>query len=178
MLKHPTLDQLHALGLQGMAKAFIEIAASGDADALGHHERDSGDREVDEKDRAPVEAVDQQPAEDRGDRGLLRARQAQCVGEMLEKTALSMPVFVAGPCARAAGGRGGRRRIGRGDQCRGLGLRRRAQHRAGATGKESKNKVSFHLIGVLILILSVPITGCAQCLMTVPFGKRLHAAGS
>ena len=38
MLKHPTLDQLHALGLQGMAKAFVEIAASGEADALGHHE--------------------------------------------------------------------------------------------------------------------------------------------
>src|SRR6202051_4882493 len=38
LLKHPTLDQLHALGLQGMAKAFVEIAASGDADALGHHE--------------------------------------------------------------------------------------------------------------------------------------------
>jgi len=38
LLKHPTLDQLHALGLQGMAKAFVEIAASGEADALGHHE--------------------------------------------------------------------------------------------------------------------------------------------
>lgn len=38
MLKHPTLDQLHALGLQGMAKAFVENAANGQADALGHHE--------------------------------------------------------------------------------------------------------------------------------------------
>lgn len=38
MLKHPTLDQLHALGLQGMAKAFVEIAGGGEADGLGHHE--------------------------------------------------------------------------------------------------------------------------------------------
>ncbi len=32
LLKHPTLDQLHALGLHGMAKAFAEIAAGGEAD--------------------------------------------------------------------------------------------------------------------------------------------------
>ena len=38
MLKHPTLDQLHALGLHGMAKAFAEITAGGEADGLGHHE--------------------------------------------------------------------------------------------------------------------------------------------
>lgn len=38
MLKHPTLDQLHALGLHGMAKAFAEIGASGEADGLGHPE--------------------------------------------------------------------------------------------------------------------------------------------
>ena len=38
MLKHPTLDQLHALGLHGMAKAFAEIMAGGEADGLGHHE--------------------------------------------------------------------------------------------------------------------------------------------
>ena len=35
LLKHPTLDQLHALGLHGMAKAFDEITASGEADNLG-----------------------------------------------------------------------------------------------------------------------------------------------
>ena len=35
MLKHPSLDQLHALGLHGMAKAFAEIAAGGEADGLG-----------------------------------------------------------------------------------------------------------------------------------------------
>jgi len=35
LLKHPTLDQLHALGLQGMAKAFEDLAASGEADRLG-----------------------------------------------------------------------------------------------------------------------------------------------
>ena len=35
MLKHPTLDQLHALGLQGMAKAFEDLTASGEADRLG-----------------------------------------------------------------------------------------------------------------------------------------------
>src|SRR5208337_18131 len=38
LLKHPTLDQLHALGLHGMAKAFAEIMAGGEADGLGHHE--------------------------------------------------------------------------------------------------------------------------------------------
>src|SRR5665647_2532188 len=38
LLKHPTLDQLHTLGLDGMAKAFAEIAAGGEADGLGHHE--------------------------------------------------------------------------------------------------------------------------------------------
>ena len=38
LLKHPTLDQLNTLGLQGMAKAFAEIAANGQADGLGHHE--------------------------------------------------------------------------------------------------------------------------------------------
>ena len=38
MLKHPTLDQLQALGLHGMAKAFAEVAASGEAGGLGHLE--------------------------------------------------------------------------------------------------------------------------------------------
>jgi len=38
LLKHPTLDQLHALGLHGMAKAFVEIAAASEAEGLGHHE--------------------------------------------------------------------------------------------------------------------------------------------
>ena len=38
MLNHPTLDQLHTLGLYGMAKAFAEIRASGEAESLGHSE--------------------------------------------------------------------------------------------------------------------------------------------
>ena len=38
MLKHPTYDHLYALGLHGMAKALLEIAAGGEADGLGHHE--------------------------------------------------------------------------------------------------------------------------------------------
>ena len=38
MLDHPTLDQLHALGLHGMAKAFIEIAAGGEGDGLDKRE--------------------------------------------------------------------------------------------------------------------------------------------
>lgn len=37
MLKHPTLDQLHALGLYGMAKAFVENVAN-EADSLSHAE--------------------------------------------------------------------------------------------------------------------------------------------
>lgn len=36
MLIHPTLDQLHSLGLQGMAKAFNELADNDEAAGLGH----------------------------------------------------------------------------------------------------------------------------------------------
>ena len=36
MLRHPTLDQLHALGLQGMAKAFADIATADQAKDLPH----------------------------------------------------------------------------------------------------------------------------------------------
>ena len=36
MLKHPTLDQLDALGLHGMAKAFVDLAAGGQAKDLPH----------------------------------------------------------------------------------------------------------------------------------------------
>jgi DNA replication protein DnaC len=38
LLKHPTLDQLHALGLHAMAKAFVEVAASSEAGGLSHPE--------------------------------------------------------------------------------------------------------------------------------------------
>lgn len=38
MLTHPTLDQLHALGLHGMAKAFADLAADADAASLAHGE--------------------------------------------------------------------------------------------------------------------------------------------
>lgn len=38
MLSHPTLDQLHALGLHGMAKAFLDADANADAQALSHAE--------------------------------------------------------------------------------------------------------------------------------------------
>jgi DNA replication protein DnaC len=38
MLNHPTLDQLHQLGLIGMAKAFGEAEISGEAAALTHPE--------------------------------------------------------------------------------------------------------------------------------------------
>ena len=36
MLRHPTLDQLHALGLQGMAKAFADITTADQAKDLPH----------------------------------------------------------------------------------------------------------------------------------------------
>ena len=36
MLKHPTLDQLHTLGLYGMAKAFVDLADAGQAKDLAH----------------------------------------------------------------------------------------------------------------------------------------------
>jgi hypothetical protein len=38
LLTHPTLDLLRQLGLNGMAKAFGEIEASGEAAALTHPE--------------------------------------------------------------------------------------------------------------------------------------------
>jgi DNA replication protein DnaC len=38
MLTHPTLDQLHQLGLLGMAKAFGDVETSGEAAALTHPE--------------------------------------------------------------------------------------------------------------------------------------------
>jgi DNA replication protein DnaC len=38
LLTHPTLDQLQALGLQGMAKAFIELDRHDDASTLSHAE--------------------------------------------------------------------------------------------------------------------------------------------
>ncbi|TMJ95460.1 MAG: ATP-binding protein, partial [Alphaproteobacteria bacterium] len=38
MLTHPTLDLLHQLGLNGMAKAFGEVEASGEAATLTHPE--------------------------------------------------------------------------------------------------------------------------------------------
>ena len=38
MLTHPTLDLLNQLGLAGMAKAFGEIEASGEATTLTHPE--------------------------------------------------------------------------------------------------------------------------------------------
>ena len=36
MLKHPTLDQLHTLGLHGMAKAFADLADAGQAKDIAH----------------------------------------------------------------------------------------------------------------------------------------------
>ena len=36
MLTHPTLDQLNAMGLHGMAKGFTELAANPEADTLAH----------------------------------------------------------------------------------------------------------------------------------------------
>jgi hypothetical protein len=38
LLTHPTLDLLYQLGLAGMAKAFSEIEASGEAATLTHPE--------------------------------------------------------------------------------------------------------------------------------------------
>jgi DNA replication protein DnaC len=38
MLNHPTLDQLNLLGLAGMAKAFAEIEAAGEAVDMTHAE--------------------------------------------------------------------------------------------------------------------------------------------
>jgi hypothetical protein len=36
LLKHPTLDQLHTLGLYGMAKAFADLAAADQANDVAH----------------------------------------------------------------------------------------------------------------------------------------------
>jgi DNA replication protein DnaC len=39
LLTHPTLDQLNQLGLPGMAQAFAELEATGDAATLSHADR-------------------------------------------------------------------------------------------------------------------------------------------
>jgi len=36
LLTHPTLDQLNAMGLYGMAKAFNDLAANAESDSLRH----------------------------------------------------------------------------------------------------------------------------------------------
>jgi hypothetical protein len=36
LLKHPTLDQLHTLGLHKLAKAFADLAAAGQEKDLPH----------------------------------------------------------------------------------------------------------------------------------------------
>ena len=38
MLTHPTMEQLSAMGLNGMAKAFAELAERDDCDTLSHGE--------------------------------------------------------------------------------------------------------------------------------------------
>jgi DNA replication protein DnaC len=38
LLKHPTLDQLHVLGLYGMAKAFVELGQTDEAKELDRHD--------------------------------------------------------------------------------------------------------------------------------------------
>ncbi|MFZ4072447.1 MAG: ATP-binding protein, partial [Caulobacterales bacterium] len=38
MLTHPTLDQLHTLGLHGMAKAFLDAGPHADMQMLSHAE--------------------------------------------------------------------------------------------------------------------------------------------
>ena len=38
MLHHPTLDRLHELGLEGMAKGFRDLATNPESNALDHVE--------------------------------------------------------------------------------------------------------------------------------------------
>jgi hypothetical protein len=38
LLKHPTLDQPHVLGLYGMAKAFAELAKTDEAKGIDRHD--------------------------------------------------------------------------------------------------------------------------------------------
>ncbi len=38
MLAHPTIEQLHAMGLKGMAKALVELSDNEDARTLSHAE--------------------------------------------------------------------------------------------------------------------------------------------
>jgi hypothetical protein len=38
VLTHPTLEQLHQLGLDGMARAFVELAANPTSTSLSHAE--------------------------------------------------------------------------------------------------------------------------------------------
>ena len=58
MLTHPTLDQLHQLGLAGMARAFAELEASPTSAALSHAEWLGLllDREITERDERRLRA--------------------------------------------------------------------------------------------------------------------------
>ena len=107
MLTHPTLDQLYALGLNGMARAFLTLADNPDAAALthaewlglllGHEATDRQDRRLKARLRyarlrhqATVEDVDY-----RAPRGLDRALfQALAGGRWIEE---SQNLIIEGP---------------------------------------------------------------------------------
>src|SRR3954447_3251733 len=102
LFTHPTLDQLHQLGLAGMARAFAELEANPTSAALSHAEWLGLllDREITERyerrlrarlrfarlrDQAAIEDVDYRAA--RGlDRALFQALIAPVAGSMRRRT--------------------------------------------------------------------------------------------
>jgi DNA replication protein DnaC len=108
MLRHPTLEQLHQLGLIGMAKAFEELGGSRDGDALGFDDRlailvereaawraskrtEARLRQAKLRQRAAVEDVDYRTA-----RGLDRALFHKLIGG--QWIAEHQNLLITGPC--------------------------------------------------------------------------------
>jgi DNA replication protein DnaC len=108
MLRHPTLEQLHQLGLIGMAKAFEELGGSRDGDALGFEDRlailvereaawraskrtEARLRQARLRQRAAVEDVDY-----RTPRGLDRALFHKLIGG--QWIAAHQNLLITGPC--------------------------------------------------------------------------------
>lgn len=108
MLRHPTLEQLHQIGLTGMAKAFEELISTRDADALGFEDRlailierevawrankrtEARLRHAKLRQRAAVEDVDY-----RAPRGLDRALFQKLIGG--QWIAERQNLLITGPC--------------------------------------------------------------------------------
>ena len=88
MLTHPTLDLLHQLGFNGMAKAFGEIESSGEAAALTHRRVQASGLDAELRRRSiPGWPILPQP----GGRSIALHRRNSMVDQALHEHAASLP---------------------------------------------------------------------------------------